>query len=69
MLAYEAGVVTMASAWFLHWPVRGLYRVCLKTTRCRRTPQDAIERHKTLQNAHSYETPTYYGILHTLLYE
>jgi len=31
----------------------------MKTARRRRTPQ----------NAHSYETPMYYGMFHTLMYE
>ena len=34
-------------------------RVCLKTARRRKTPQ----------NAHSYETPMYYGMFRTLIYE
>jgi len=35
----------------------------------RKTPQDATYRRKTPQNAHSYETPMYYGMFHTLMYE
>ena len=43
--------------------------VCLKISRRRRTPQDATDRRKTPQNAHSYEIPMYYGMFHTLMYE
>jgi len=35
----------------------------------RKTPQDATYHRKALQNAHSYETPMYYGMFHTLMYE
>jgi len=35
----------------------------------RRTPQDATDRRKTPQNAYSHETPMYYGMFYTLMYE
>ena len=35
----------------------------------RRTPQDATDRCKTPQNAYSHETPMYYGMFYTLMYE
>ena len=40
-----------------------------KTPRSRRTPQDATDRCKTPQNAYSHETPMYYGMFYTLMYE
>jgi len=35
----------------------------------RRTLQDAADRRQTSQNAYSHETPIYYGMFYTLMYE
>jgi len=43
--------------------------VCLKTTRRRRTPQDAARRHRPPQNAYSYETPMCYRMFYMSMYE
>jgi len=49
--------------------VRSGYAVMPGLSENRKTPQDATDCRKMLQNAHSYETPMYYGMFHTLMYE